>query len=79
MAKFSHKKRQFFFFFCIYFHFSPFLKYAHHQSCRSINQSNEYGTVIIPYNVEFSLNQVEEDCEDDYELPEELTRLLEIE
>ncbi|WJX68053.1 hypothetical protein P8452_52464 [Trifolium repens] len=44
---------------------------------KSQNKRVEYDTATIMHNLELPINQAEEDCESDCELPDELARLLE--
>jgi hypothetical protein len=42
-----------------------------------MNKPIEHDTATIPHNLELPINQAEEDCEGDCELPDELARMLE--
>lgn len=63
----------------LYFAFfiSIFLKKGNHsKTCKIINKPVEYDEPTTSYNFEFPIYQVEEESEEDYDIPKEMTRLL---
>lgn len=57
------------------FYFFHFLKSAL-KLCRIINEPVELDNATIPHNFELPINQDKEECEDNYDLSEEMERLL---
>ena len=65
--------------FCLYFYqYSYALTHTHISNCRSISTLDpiDNGYAIAGYNFENPINQVEDDGEEDFEVPRELARLL---
>lgn len=46
------------------------------KSCRFSLITTTTNTAMVPYDFDNPINHAEEDCKKDYELPEELARLL---
>ena len=46
------------------------------KSCRSPSVTTNNSSAIVPYDFDNSINHADKDCDEDYELPEELARLL---
>lgn len=63
------------FFFLLHF-ISTFLKKHHLKTCRITNKPVKFGDPTTSYNFEFPIYQAEEDSEEDFDFPKEMTRLL---
>ena len=46
------------------------------KSCRSSSTTSNDNSVTVPYDFDNPINQADEECEEEAELPEELARLL---
>lgn len=47
-----------------------------HNSCRSVSDSIDNNTAMTHYDFDTPIYHSDEDCEEDCELPEELSRVL---